>query len=182
MPELVSEQARQSVCHIFTQAARAHLLVNPMDTIEIEALDRNTLKEPPEPRLVALTVSSYFFRLLTLFHIDTDPRTVDYFTRGNPALALDEAFGEIGNLCCGAMNRELGRHYSHMGMSTPYTLDGRAFPFIRELRPDFVSQYTIRIAGTLSLHATVCLCAYAPIDFRVDRSEPAEASGELELF
>ena len=179
---MISEHARQGVDLIFTNAARTNLAMGPSDRVEISPLGGDKLIHLPEPRIAVLTVASYVFRLLTIFHINDDPITTAYFTRSGLNRSLDEAFGEIGNLCCGAMNRELGKHFLHMGMSTPSMLDGKAFAFFRELDPGYVSQHRIHINDTVSMHATLCLCVYAPIDFRVDKSAAQEATGELELF
>jgi hypothetical protein len=181
-PAVISEQAKRGVSHIFTRAARASLPMDAADTIEMEALAGQTIVETPQEHIVVLTVASYYFRLLTLFHLGGDQATADYFAGASPGRGLAEAFGERGNLCCGAMNRDLGNHFLHTGMSTPYLLASRCIPFIRELRPSYTAQYRIAINGSVFMHASLCLCAYAPIDFGVDTQSAPQATGELELF
>ena len=179
---MISEQARQGFNQIFTRAAHASLALDAADTMTIVQLPGNAIVETPEPQLLVLTVASYVFRLLTIFHVGRDRVSENYFTRSDPARVFSEVFGEIGNLCCGAMNRELGRHFAHTGMSTPYLLESRCLPFLGELKPTYVAQHRITINDSLVMHATLCLCAYAPIDFRVDSESAGEATGELELF
>jgi hypothetical protein len=179
---VISENARQGFNQLFIRAATAHLTMGSADSIEIAALADGTIVETPEKQIVVLTVASYRFRLLTLFHVGSDQATADYFTRSDPERFLLEAFGEIGNLCCGAMNRELGKHFPHTGMSTPYWLESHCIPFIGELNPAHLAQYRIVINGSVLMHASLCLCAYAPIDFCVDSESAAPATGELELF
>ncbi len=179
---MISEPARQSVDLLFTRAARANLIVSPADAIEVTALPASRKFEPPESQIVVLTIASYLFRLLTIFHVDASKVNEGYFVRDESERSFFETFGEIGNLCCGAMNRELGKFFPHMGMSTPYVLDRKCLPFIASLAPGYLSHYRIEINNTVSLHATLCLCAYGDIDFRVDPAVAEEETGALELF
>ena len=177
---MVSEQARNGFDQIFARAAQATLALGDSDTVTVETLA--TVLPVETPQILVLTVASYVFRLFTVFHFNDDGAPQDYLARAAPGRAFREAVGELGNLCCGAMNRELGEHFVHTGMSTPYLLKGACLPFLRELKPAYLAQYRIVINGGLTLHATLCLCAYAPIDFRVDAHTAAPATGELELF
>ncbi|AVR89427.1 hypothetical protein [Thauera aromatica] len=179
---MIGEQARQGVDLLFTRAVRASLVMNPSDTIDIAMLPPSHRFEPPESRIVVFTIASYLFRLLTIFHVDADKANVDYFARGDSGRPFFETFGEVGNMCCGAMNRELGRFFPHMGMSTPSVLDRKCLPFIAALDPAYLAHYRIEINRTASLHATLCLCAYGDLDFRVDPAVAEEESGALELF
>jgi len=179
---VISEQARRSVDLLFANAARANLAMTPGDTIEITALPASHVIEPPEESLVVLTIASYRFRLLTIFHVDPKGAAASYFNRAEGEQPFFEVFGEIGNMCCGAMNRELGRHFLHLGMSTPDVLASKCLPFLAELKPGHLSQHRIEINGTVTMHATLCLCAYSDIDFRVDLGAVEESAGELELF
>ncbi|APR04768.1 hypothetical protein [Thauera chlorobenzoica] len=179
---MISEQARQGVDLLFTRAVCANLVMNPSDTIDIATLPPSHRFDPPESRIVVFTIASYLFRLLTIFHVDAGKANVDYFARGGSGRPFFEVFGEIGNMCCGAMNRELGRFFPHMGMSTPSVLDRKCLPFIGTLDPAYLAHYRIEINRTASLHATLCLCAYGDIDFRVDPALAEEESGALELF
>lgn len=179
---MISGQARKSVDLLFANAARANLAMAPGDSVEIVPLPASSLIEPPEESLVVLTVASYRFRLLTIFHVDPKGAAASYFNRSEGARPFFEVFGEIGNMCCGAMNRELGRHFLHLGMSTPYVLARTCLPFLAELKPGHLSQHRIEINGTVTMHATLCLCAYGDIDFRVDAGALEESTGELELF
>jgi hypothetical protein len=182
MPHAVSENTRQAVDYLFTTAARANLVMDSADAIEIERLPGSGIVETPEPNIFVLTISSYLFRLLTVFHVDPEGVTANYFSKGDAGKTFQEVFGEIGNLCCGAVNRELGKHFLHTGMSTPNMLGRGCVTDLNELKPDYVSRHRISINDRVAMHATLCLCAYAPIDFRVDTSAAAEETGALELF
>jgi hypothetical protein len=179
---MISEHAKQGLNFVFTRAAKANLILDGSDSIEIEQLRGTTVVETPEDQILVLTVASYVFRLLVIFHINNDPLTTRYFTRNNVSSSLNEVIGEIGNLCCGAINRDLGNHFLHMGMSTPYLLESKCIPFLSELKPTYISQHRISINQSVQLHATLCLCAYAPMDFKIDTTVAAEDTGALELF
>lgn len=182
MAYAVSESARHAVDHVFAKAARANLAMDAADAIDIERLPGTSIVETPEANIFVLTISSYLFRLLTVFHVDPEGATAAYFCRGEAGQTFQEAFGEVGNLCCGAMNRELGKHFLHTGMSTPNMLGRGCVVHLNELKPDYVSRHAITINGGIVMHVTLCLCAYAPIDFRVDPAAEIEETGALELF
>ena len=177
---MVSEQAKDGLNRIFARAAQASLALADSDTVTVEPL--TTAHAVDTPQILVLTVASYVFRLLTVFHLGDDRATQDYFTRAAPGRPFDEVVGELGNLCCGAMNRELGEHLAHPGMSPPTLLGGACLRFLDELKPAHLARQRIVINDALTLHATLCLCAYAPIDFRVDAQAAALATGELEFF
>lgn len=122
-----------------------------------------------------LTVASFHFRLLTLFDLGGSDAVADYYARGDGGRDAAVAFGEYGNLCCGAMNRELGRYFAHTGMSTPYR--PRPLPdFIDQLKAQHVAARRVTINGTLTLGARLCWCAYAPIDFAADADDGSAGS------
>ena len=179
---MVSQDARSGLNRIFARAAQASLAVNSGDTISVEARPDGAVSAAPDEPIVVLTVASYRFRLLTLFHLRRDPALADYYTRGDGARELADVFSEFGNLCCGAMNRELGGFFGHTGMSTPYRLEGGCLAFLEDLGAAWIAPQRITINGVLSFDVTLCLCAYAPIDFCVDPDAAPETTGELELF
>lgn len=179
---MISEQAKQGVEYIFLKATQANLVLSPDDSCEITPMTDIGVADFPEETIVVLTISSFLFRLLTIFHINEDAETREYFTKGASDKSLVEVLSEIGNLCCGAMNRELLHSFPHLGMSTPYVLSRQCMEFLNELKPGYVAGYAININNTVQMHASLCLCEYAPIDFSVDMSSAEEETGELELF
>lgn len=177
---MISDQAKQGLNRIFTRAASTCLTLDAGDRIEIQLLP-GKIAEPPG-QLLILTIANFSFKLLTIFHIEDNPATQTYFHKPEAGLGFAEVFPEVGNLCCGAMNRELGGYFRHLGMSTPYPLDRQCLAFIDVLKPAHLAQHRIAINEAVVLHATLCLCAYAPVDFRYVANEPTTETGALELF
>jgi hypothetical protein len=178
---MISEAAGQSVKDSFERAARIHLAVSAGDSVVVEPLAKEAVIEGAR-KIVVLTISSFVFRLLTFFHVSPDDGSGIYFAKGDETRPFSEVFGEIGNLCVGAMNRDLGSHFPHLGMSTPYMLEGLCAPHIDALSPSYVSRHRITINDTVRLHATLCLCAYAPLDFRIAAAAAESTDGGIEFF
>jgi len=183
---MISEKAISSIDHLFTEAARSSLVLNPSDTCEIASVpDDGALNEGVPSTVLIITCSSFVFRLFTLLRLVDDAETRAYFTHGSGTEAnWADALFEAANLCSGAVNRSLSQYFPHIGMSTPYTLSSGCLSFLEDLQPQHVLHYAIRIRESVRLRATVCVCSYAPIDFSVDRMQPTDttSSGALELF
>lgn len=179
---MISQQAKQGVEYIFLKAAKASLVLDPGDTCDVAPISDAKVAEFPEKKIIVLTISSFLFRLLTIIHINEDAATTAYFKREASDKSLTEVVSELGNLCCGAMNRELLHHFGHLGMSTPYVLGRESMAFLKELKPGHVAAYALTINDSVQMHVTLCLCENAPIDFVVDTSAAEEETGALELF
>lgn len=180
MAAMISEHAKQGFNQIFTRAC-ASLMLDAGDSVAVDPVSGGNFVELPG-QLLMLTIANFSFKLLVIFHIEASPATEQYFSKPEAGLGFADVFQELGNLCCGAMNRELGGYFTHLGMSTPYQLDRQCLPFIEVLKPAYLAQHRIVINGDVILHATLCLCAYAPVDFRYVASAPETSTGDLELF
>jgi len=184
---VITDQARSVVERIFADAMRSHLPVDPSHRLELSRVDAAaaaTASAAPH-ELIVVTSASFAFRLLTVFHLRGGSVAQAYFGRGRTDGAPAEAFGEVANLCCGAINRELARYVPHLGMSTPYVLHSRCMDFLADLSPQHVAGYDVAIEGDVRLGATLCLCGSAAIDFSpiaVIASEEPASTGDLELF
>ena len=179
---MISGNAKDSFDRIFRKAAQARLPLDSADTCEIAPLDEAGLGATKDTQVVVLTISSIVFRMLLILHFDETDDIRNYYLKEASERPFQEVFLEICNLCCGAMNQELLRYFPDLGMSTPYVLSARCLPHLRELKPAFLSSYSVTLNGSVQLAATVCVCAHAPIDFVADTSVVEETSGELELF
>lgn len=180
--DMLSERSRTSLDAAFACAARESFALDRADPVRVESIGPGRPGLETGDHLMVMTIASYTFRLLMMLHYSADPATVRYFSKrpdlADPAVAL----GELCNLCCGQINRRLGAHFSHMGMSTPGLLEGRCFAFVEAINPTYRSQHRIVIKEEVVLGATLCLCAYAPLDFELTESADRAAVGELELF
>jgi hypothetical protein len=179
--KVISDRAKDGIRRIFLKAAAARLAPRPGDACRIEPLPPDKTGNTPEEHIVILTISSLSFRLLVILHVDETPATRACFA-GEAAVPFREAFYEIANLCGGAINQELQRYFPDLGMSTPYTLGGRCIDFLGALKPAYLSRHAISINESVRMSATLCLCAYAPVDFAYDDKVVEETAGELELF
>lgn len=179
---MISSQTQQSINYIFAKAAEATLTLASGDQCHVEVLPGKPEGELLENHVVVFTISSFLFRVVIIFHIDSAQTTRNYFLQGEDDKSYTEIFSELGNLLVGKMNRELLRYFPHLGMSTPYILNGGCVPFLSKLKPGYHSHHAITINSSIRLHATVYMCGYAPIDFTADTAVAEDSTGELELF
>lgn len=179
---MITAHAKDSFERIFRKAAQARLPLSPDDHCEIVPIAQADTGAAHGTQVVVLTISSIVFRLLLILHFDENDSTREYYLKEADERPFQDAFLEICNLCCGAINQELLRYFPDLGMSTPYVLSAHCLPHLHELKPGLLSSYSVMLGGTARLGATLCVCAYAPLDFVADTSAIEETSGELELF
>ena len=182
---MITSHAKESFDRIFRQAARARLVIEAGGVCEIRPLTAPASGEAGlagTHSVAVLTISSLSFRLLVALHFGDDAATRSYFAGALQTRPHTDAFMEVANLCCGAMNQALVEYFPDLGMSTPYVLTNGSLAHWRELRPQLAAFYAMTIDASVRLAATVCVCANAPIDFVAHGTPVEETSGELELF
>jgi hypothetical protein len=179
---VISAHAKDSIERILFKAAKSRLIADASDHCEIVPAHAHGAPAMPNANLVVLTISGIAFRLLLILHFEEDERTRQYFIKEESERSFLEVFFEICNLCCGAVNQELLHYFPDLGMSTPYVLSANCMPYLEALKPELLTSYAITINSTVSLGATICVCAHAPIDFVADVSAVEDTGGELELF
>jgi hypothetical protein len=153
-----------------------------------EISEEKSLKEAGS-HFVVLTISSSLFKFLTFFHFGDGNKLREHFL-GNETAANEsdsqasfkDRFLEFGNMCAGAMNREMLKYFSNLGMSTPYVLHSPSLEYVPALNPGYIRRFNIQLSDTVNIISTVCMCAYQPIDFTVSADEEVESTGELEFF
>ncbi|WP_414442891.1 hypothetical protein [Burkholderia sp. 22PA0106] len=175
---MIGAGAIESFERIFFSAARGRLTNG--SSCEISTREKPDTSRGVEA--VVLTISSVKFRLLLLLHYRDDDATRAFYTGSTPQRSLREAFLEVANLCCGAVNQALVEHFPDLGMSTPYRLNGASAGHLAELKPDYLAAYDLTVGGSVWLSATLCVCANAPVDFVADVRDVDEGVGELEMF
>jgi hypothetical protein len=153
---------------------------------------------------VVLTVSSYLFRLLAIVYFRDDAATRAFFAGTSAAETIDAAgaegspvtatlteqefldrIGECGNMLCGSLNRDLGRHFPHVGMSTPNIIDRDCMRYVDLLGCGLKRHYRISLPDDLVMHASLCVSDYGTVDFHVEPAAAQEedvSTGELEFF
>ncbi|MET3213579.1 UNVERIFIED_ORG: hypothetical protein ABIC48_001322 [Burkholderia territorii] len=193
---MISAQARAGFERIFFDAARTRLAaggtcdIRPAAGHEHDAPDRVRAKSGSKPNVVehvvVLTISALYFRLLLALRFSDDDATRRHFAGAaagaNSQRPLTDAFMEVANLCCGAINQALTAPFPDLGMSTPYLLSGASLDFMHALSPDYVAAYDLTLDGDVRVGATLCVCANAPVDFHVPETAMMDTGGELELF
>lgn len=186
---VISERARASFDHLLARAWRSTMLAEG-DSAQVETITEFPAK-PKEKHAIVLTIAGYAMRVVVALYFKLDADTRAHFERLNrvePGTMDDQAFrdalAECGNICAGALNRSLGDHFPHIGMSTPNLLSRDSLAYADVLGKGY--QRHFQLNGLAQPYwATLYVVAYADLDFAVDieAEEAAEAdTGELEMF
>ncbi len=184
---MISHQAKAGFEFFVTNALKAALSSSSDDQVDITPLEDSS--EIKEQRLVILTVSSYLFRALTLMSFTLDAPTRRHLAAIHHSTpeAMSEAdyldvIGEVGNIFCGTLNRDLSHHFPYLGMSTPNVLERQCIDHLSELDASYIQHFRVVVNASVTFHASLCVCDFADIDFQVDTTVTEESHGELELF
>lgn len=184
----LSERAKTSFDHL-VQAALGRNLAGEGEQAQVHVVSEFP-KKPKDKKAVVLTIASDQFRLVLALHVRLDAEGKAHFARLNrvePAEWSEQAFhdavAECGNICCGALNRELGRYFSHVGMSTPNLLDREALGYVEALGKGHRRLFQVSGLG-VEFYATLFVAPFASIDFMAElEAQPDEVdAGELEMF
>lgn len=186
---MISSSAKNSFDKAIIQALKGAMVAASDDTCDV------TIEDNPsaitESKFVMLTSSSYVFRAFVLIYFEPNEALREHFARRNRTTAADlteqdfiDALSESGNMCSGAFNRDLGRHYPHVGLSTPNILDKHCADSLEVLNASHAQQFRIDINQTTLFRASLVVCAYANLDFYLPDTvaEDEVSSGELEMF
>ncbi|KGM41230.1 hypothetical protein JY96_17380 [Aquabacterium sp. NJ1] len=184
---MISQQAKDALDFIVTSALKSSMVASADDRCEVTVI--SDIKDIKEKKVVLLTVSSYVFRVMTMVYFTLNKDTKAHFAainRSEVEAMSDSDFLDVicecGNIFCGALNRELGNHFPHLGMSTPNVLDRECVDYLTELDAGYTQHFKISINDNFTMHASLCVCDFADIDFTVDMTQTEENNGELELF
>lgn len=179
---MITDLSKRNLELAFHRAARGNLVRDPSDACNISPTQEGPHFGQMAGEVLLITISSFAFRLLTIFHVANTPAARAYYSEDAADRPVSEFFAEVANLCCGAFNRELAQSFSHLAMSIPYTLSSRCMAFLGELRPQFLSSYGITINDSVQMQATLCMHCSAPVEVMVSAARPDDNSGALELF
>lgn len=143
-----------------------------------------------EQQAVVLTVASYQFRLMVALYHRVDAATKAHFAALNgqdpetyPDDAFHDALRECGNIACGAINRDLGVHFPHVGMSTPNTLSRGALAYAPDTGRSLTRHWCFT-GLSLDFYASLYVAADARLDFKAELPAVDEVAdtGEMEMF
>lgn len=140
---------------------------------------------------VVVSISSYRFRIVTLFEIPTSATTLKYFSSVVGAGASNESYSvdvlcEFANRVCGELNRMLNTFGFMSGMSTPYILDAGCCDYASFLQPSYQKSYRVSIGDVVSIGCYLNVCVLEGVDVEFPshylRDEDSVTAGELEIF
>jgi hypothetical protein len=181
---VITAQSKQNIEIAFHKAVRANLVREAGDVCDISPAAIGEIGDYSTEKLLFITLSSFVFRLVMIFHVAETQATLAYYIRVDTAQTLEEVFAEVANMCGGMLNRELSASFPHLAMSTPSTVSGQCIAMLNELKPQYLASYQITINDAVKIQATLCLCCSAPVEFAASAAalEGEDTVGELELF
>jgi hypothetical protein len=174
---------------LLLQSLKKSMVVMPEDYCEVDVTPDSGGHE--KTSVVVLTSSSYVFRVMVLIYFNDDFETKTHFARRTGVNAEDmqqqdfmDALCEAANMCSGGFNRELGRFYPHIGLSTPNILERSCADHLHALHAGLVRHFRVIVNSATLFHASMCVCDYDTIDFTyiAPAAEDTVAEGELEFF
>jgi hypothetical protein len=188
---MISQSAKNSLDQSLMLALKGAMVAVDGDLCEVTKDD--DISGILESKVVMLTSSSYVFRVFVLIYFEPDDATREHFARRSRTSLAElteqtfiDALCESGNMCSGAFNRDLGREFPHVGLSTPNILDRSCADNLAALNGGHVQHFRIDVNQATLFHASLCVCDYADMDFTFAYSDaPAEgevSNGELEMF
>ena len=152
---MITDRAKASFDRLLVSSLRSGM---PVGGASVSVEPVAVLEKNKDKKIVILTVSSYLFRALAIIYFKPDAATRAYFNRnaeeGAPELSDEEFYdrvSECGNVCVGALNRDLGPFFPHVGMSTPNIIDKDCMQYVDLLGCGLVKHYKVVLAGELEM-------------------------------
>jgi len=184
---MISERAKKALNDMVLTGIRSALVSSSDTVLSLETVSE--IAPITEQEVVMLSVASYQFRLMILIYFSRDEATRKHYaalTRVQPenldSQMFHDAIAESGNMCCGTFNRELGRAFEHIGMSTPNMIDSRCAEHFSLLHYGHLQHFALQLQSGLRFRASLCVTEYQDLDFELAPAEVPESTGELEFF
>lgn len=183
--------------------------IDALDLLYLQSLRDNCLTEDGQPArilslggqapavedghsdLIMLNISGYHFRLVNWLYFGNSAglnAELSRLMRSAAPLAgnlLADAYGELSNMICGAINRGLCSVFHHAGMSTPLAVGNECLAHIDLLNPLATRYFEVVFADDARfwMASSLHLTPGARFDFHYQPpAAPSEGAGELELF
>jgi hypothetical protein len=183
---MISARARASLDRMVMHGLQ-HALP-PVSGAPVVVEDADGVSPAAGSHMVVLMLASHTFRLVIVMYVCDDEATRSYLERVGRLTAGDaseqafrDSISESGNMCCGAVNRELGKFYRHTGMSTPHIIDSRSAWYLDGMQHEHLRHFRVNVDGA-RFEASLCASAHRDMDFDWEPEPEPETSGELELF
>jgi hypothetical protein len=187
---MISQRAKNGLNQWFTNALHGALSGNQGVQCSIRAHEQEA--DFSESRFVMLTSSSYLFRAFTLIYFELNTAVREHFAKlsRSDAASMSEqefmdAICECANMCGGALNRELGSVFNHIGLSTPNILLSESAQCLQSLRSGHSQHFSVDFDGVSMFHASLYVCEFEDLDFEESEwtlDSTDVGSGELEMF
>lgn len=190
---MISAKAIAAIEKLFDDSLQANSIASPEDACVVTTLANVGQPDKAEKhQLVLITISSYSFRIVTLFDFNENAETAAHLAkvlhRTDKLLsgqALFDAYSEFINMVCGKVNREICTAVPHLGMSTPFALESACAQYLSTLKPTHIHPIEATVNQSVRFRITVCICAAndANLDFQIIHSAQHNTpTGEMELF
>ncbi len=183
---MITTQARNSLDRMVAHGLRNALPSPSGDTVEVEQTEG--VKPAPGSHMVVLMLASHTFRVVIVLYVANDAATRAYLQQVGRITAGDlsqqaflDSISESGNMCCGTINRELGRFYRSTGMSTPHIIDSRSSWYLDGIEHEHLQHFRVDVGGA-RFQASLCVSAHREMDFEWQPEAEPETAGELEFF
>jgi hypothetical protein len=189
---MISPRTIKTLEDAFSQSLRQTAALSANSNIQIRQGSLGAALPAEQRKLLALSISSYSFRIITLFEFRIDADTAAHFAKlfrqsdeNISEHALADALSEFVNMICGTANRFIASDIRRTGMSTPFVLETTCRAHLQMVKPEQIRGLNVCIDDALHFDIVlgICLSKGTTLDFEVDLSVQEEASGgELELF
>ncbi|MBF0351106.1 MAG: hypothetical protein HQM11_08735 [SAR324 cluster bacterium] len=185
---MISQEAKNAFSLIYTQIVDE--VLNQLQQGHYWQINQIETEAGLKAReFVVLTLCSYDFRLFVTIHFTCNMKTISYVAEALN-LSADQLnrdrfydyMGEFGNNICGALKRELGRVFPHLGMSTPDRLEERAFKHFSQMKYEYSLFSSAVSEKGVNLFFSLYVCPYGDLDFAMPQKAEAVSTGEIELF
>jgi hypothetical protein len=139
---------------------------------------------------IVLTMCSFDFRLFLTAHFTCNTPTIQ-LVADSLGTSVDKVtrekfydyMGEFGNTFCGAMKREVGQIFPHLGMSTPDRLEERSFQHFHHMKYEYARYISAQSDNRkIALFFGIHVCPYGDLDFEMPHVIEETTTGEIELF
>lgn len=187
---MVSQDAKNSLNSLLNLCLHESLRCEAVNDWNLRTISNES--EIAGKEIYMLTISSYEFRIFLVLHFDNDKQVRNYVANAikiPPESMTEQRFydylGEVGNAFCGIFKRELGKHFPHLGMSTPNRLASISLKHLDTWTFDYDAHLKASAGDDLKFFGSMYVSAFGDLDFRVKNTKSVNddvQTGALELF